>query len=901
MMKQLLATAILVGAGLAAACPGAMAEKAYDNVGITLTKQSSCQGMDIWGNYLVSLQNAGKANLYNFTGTAATLLGSFNLGSAASDNHSNLASFGTQRYAETDKLPLLYVSRAQGTTDADGMVNVCYVERIDPDSLKSTLVQKICFTGVNGAGQYMIDRKNGYLYIFGNTIKNSAEGNKHYIYKFAIPKAGPGQASKVWLNTSDAIEGYCWEDTYTGGANPVIQGGAVLDTLMYLPCGYNTSANPSVIYVWDLKNRQMKHEIYLQGVFTGELEDVSTAIDGRLYIQAQPNHIYWAQLDSLPAIKAASKTWADVGIETVPEGYYYLKARSATDGKNYYVSPAALPSGTSSKGDEGTVVMMLGDNKAKAQVPDTADAKYIFHVIPRAAAGTGYVIKNCGLAGTPYVHQLRESNRWSVMNFTAFPQPNAWSVFNFSQGSSEGWTYVKPSGTGATIANMRIWRKGGAKNGVTTSLLNEYSDKLNDFGWEPITSPSLLAYAQYCETVNSALALAPGHNPGHVERGAYDTLQSYLSGLDLTYSPTANYATMLNALQARIASVTVQPTGRCLAHFTGSGYMAATASGQPVTLLPDSTLTTTRADAVWLIEPGTAHYVVTSESLGASQRLTVTDANADGSPVITTASGNQEISLAQYGRTVALAKAYTPATSHVSDYLIAALDDGTIASSRGNNPHDLLRLNLVARRSFGGNDCTTHYCKAPVALPAGITAYAVTACNRAQATLEVAPLGTDTVAACYGVLLLPSDAMKEATCYLPYLDDSIAQPATANLLKGGAQLKAEAAKTGTAIYSLQHNADGTTTFVKTSLDKLSDDQLANEAFLVLSGDDAQVSTYQLLLNQPTAVTTVAASRQVAHVAYYDLSGRRSTTPQPGVNLRVTTYTDGSQQVAKILR
>ena len=54
--------------------------------------------------------------------------------------------------------------------------------------------------------------------------------------------------------------------------------------------------------------------------------------------------------------------------------------------------------------------------------------------------------------------------------------------------------------------NMRIWHKGGSKNCLTTSLLDEFSDKLNDFAREPVTSPTLLVYAQYCETVNSAIA-----------------------------------------------------------------------------------------------------------------------------------------------------------------------------------------------------------------------------------------------------------------------------------------------------------------------------------------------------------------------------------------------------------
>ena len=268
------------------------------NQGFTLS-HSGVQGMDVWGNYLVSLQAGGTAWIYNFSGTGISLIGSLSLASAGSNNHSNLASFSNQFYATGDKLPLLYITRANGTVDADGMSNVAFVERINPDNLTTTLVQKICFTGINGAGQYIIDRQNNFLYVWGNTIGNGATGNKHYVRKFKIPAVGAGQADKVWLNESDALESYNWEDYYTGGANPVIQGGAVKDNLMYLPCGYDSEGYPSVLYVWDLKNRKMLKELTLTGLFVGELEDCSVNYDNELVIQANSDHIYMISLDNV--------------------------------------------------------------------------------------------------------------------------------------------------------------------------------------------------------------------------------------------------------------------------------------------------------------------------------------------------------------------------------------------------------------------------------------------------------------------------------------------------------------------------------------------------------------------------------------------------------------------------
>ena len=260
---------------------------------------SSVQGMDIWGHYLLSLQNTGIAHLYNFDGSTLTQLGSFSLASAGARNHSNLASFSNQYYADGDKLPLVYITRANATVDSDGMRNVCFVERIDPDKMSSTLIQKICYKPINGEGQFIIDRQNNLLYVWGNTISNGAVGNKHYVRKFKIPEVGPGKPSLVWLTDDQSLDTYYWEDYYTGGANPVIQGGAIKDDLMFLPCGFDTEEQPSVLYVWDLKNHKMLKELSLTGYFSGELEDCSVNVDGWLVLQANPNHIYMMSIKNI--------------------------------------------------------------------------------------------------------------------------------------------------------------------------------------------------------------------------------------------------------------------------------------------------------------------------------------------------------------------------------------------------------------------------------------------------------------------------------------------------------------------------------------------------------------------------------------------------------------------------
>lgn len=51
----------------------------------------------------------------------------------------------------------------------------------------------------------------------------------------------------------------------------------------------------------------------------------------------------------------------------------------------------------------------------------------------------------------------------------------------------------------------------------------------------------------------------------------------------------------------------------------------------------------------------------------------------------------------------------------------------------------------------------------------------------------------------------------------------------------------------------------------------------------------------------TAVTDVTATKAVKSVRYYDLMGRQSLQPVSGINVKVTTFTDGTQQSTKVIK
>ena len=57
----------------------------------------------------------------------------------------------------------------------------------------------------------------------------------------------------------------------------------------------------------------------------------------------------------------------------------------------------------------------------------------------------------------------------------------------------------------------------------------------------------------------------------------------------------------------------------------------------------------------------------------------------------------------------------------------------------------------------------------------------------------------------------------------------------------------------------------------------------------------------LEIENTTAVEELNANKTVSSVAYYNLAGQQSAQPVDGVNIVVTTYTDGSTTTAKVIK
>ena len=55
------------------------------------------------------------------------------------------------------------------------------------------------------------------------------------------------------------------------------------------------------------------------------------------------------------------------------------------------------------------------------------------------------------------------------------------------------------------------------------------------------------------------------------------------------------------------------------------------------------------------------------------------------------------------------------------------------------------------------------------------------------------------------------------------------------------------------------------------------------------------------LKDPDAISTIAGDKKVANVSYYNLAGVESAEPFNGINIKVTTYTDGTRKSEKVLK
>ncbi|MBQ7461314.1 MAG: hypothetical protein IJS63_03540 [Bacteroidaceae bacterium] len=234
----------------------------------------SYQGMAVWNDYVVSLQNTGQATIYRLHGDNLQKVRQFPLASQMSENHANVAFFGIERYDKADDFPLLYVSQCSKQRHK-GMKDVCFVERISLTGAPQ-LVQTIVLDDKDGlfgyALQWMIDRKNKLLIGYGNTVENMGKGNRWRTIIFPLPKLSEGPV--VHLHPRNAIDNYCIQDLDARfPSNHIGQGACVIKDQMFIPVGLGTEKHPSILYVWNLKKKRLDQIVDFQKQVPHEFED----------------------------------------------------------------------------------------------------------------------------------------------------------------------------------------------------------------------------------------------------------------------------------------------------------------------------------------------------------------------------------------------------------------------------------------------------------------------------------------------------------------------------------------------------------------------------------------------------------------------------------------------------
>ena len=237
-------------------------------------QKQSYQGMAIYGDYLVSLQNTGQATIYRFQNDKLQPVRQFPLASHTAENHANVAFFGTERYHKSDQFPLLYVSQCSKQLYR-GMKDVCFVERISLAKAPE-LVQTIVLDDPDGlygyALQWMIDSKQGLLVGYGNTVENMGKGNRWRTMVFRMPRLSDGPV--VHLRPEDALDNYCIQDIDPRfPSNHIGQGACIIKDQMFIPVGVGTEKHPSILYVWNMKKKRLDHILNFQQQVPHEFED----------------------------------------------------------------------------------------------------------------------------------------------------------------------------------------------------------------------------------------------------------------------------------------------------------------------------------------------------------------------------------------------------------------------------------------------------------------------------------------------------------------------------------------------------------------------------------------------------------------------------------------------------
>ena len=230
----------------------------------------SGQGVAIRDRIMYRLYNTGQCQTYDLTDLANPVkIGSFNLGSHQSSNHSNCA----QIYVEENGDTLLYVS---------GLKNgKSYVEKVSRTG--SSLVQVISIPKLsileNSTTLNTICGDDGFLWLFGPA------GDKLVFAKARRPLLSQRD---VLLSEDDIID--AWSEGGYVYDQDVSQGGMVYKGLLFFLFG--STGSRAHIAVYDTQTHRRISDIKLSGIFREEPEDCELLPEGILIVTNGGSNYY---------------------------------------------------------------------------------------------------------------------------------------------------------------------------------------------------------------------------------------------------------------------------------------------------------------------------------------------------------------------------------------------------------------------------------------------------------------------------------------------------------------------------------------------------------------------------------------------------------------------------------
>lgn len=252
---------------------------------VYMSNLPSHQSSALYGDYLIVFTKQ-MTNIYLYNLATKSLLASLAHEQLDELHHCNQAFFGTEKYAESDAFPLVYVSVRNDGTLVGGKIEAYRVIPADPEhtgeytEFSIELVQTITLpvmTRENALGNpnAVLDPDTGYLYTYSrNNTSSDPNYNLCRITKWQMPTLADGN---VTLTDEDILDSF---ETEVSALN--MQGGVISNGTLFVFRGYSTVGYID-LFAFSLAEKRMATHIDLMD--SGFLMEPEGAIiyGGELY------------------------------------------------------------------------------------------------------------------------------------------------------------------------------------------------------------------------------------------------------------------------------------------------------------------------------------------------------------------------------------------------------------------------------------------------------------------------------------------------------------------------------------------------------------------------------------------------------------------------------------------